>query len=182
MSDGNREWKAAVADFAALAGKAMTPIAFFVPGIPRPGGSKRAFFKAGMKRPIITDDAKGNREWKAAVADFAARAHTSAPLEGPLRLEIVFQVLRPKGHFGSGKNASRLKASAPAYPTVKPDVTKLVRSTEDALTGILWRDDAQVVEQVASKVYAERTGAEVRVVPLATKTAGQVGCLPGLSA
>ena len=143
-------------------------VAFFVPGVPKPGGSKRVFINPRTHRPIVTDDAgQGNRDWKAAVKDFASRAHATAPLEGPLRLEIVFQVLRPKGHFGSGRNAAQLRTSAPRFPTVKPDVTKLLRSTEDALTGILWRDDAQVVEQLARKVYAETTGADVRVVTLA---------------
>jgi Holliday junction resolvase RusA-like endonuclease len=41
---------------------------------------------------------------------------------------------------------------------VAPDTTKLVRSTEDALKGICWRDDSQVVYQVASKEYAARGG------------------------
>lgn len=144
----------------------MRSLNFFVPGIPKPGGSKKAFFRAGMKYPVITDDCAGNRDWKATVKDFATRAHAGPPLEGPLRLEIVFKVLRPRGHFGSGKNASIVKASAPAFPTVKPDVTKLVRSTEDAMTGIVWRDDAQVVQQTASKVYSDTTGAEITLTVL----------------
>jgi Holliday junction resolvase RusA-like endonuclease len=28
-----------------------------------------------------------------------------------------------------------------------------VRGVEDALTGVVWRDDAQIVHQVASKFY-----------------------------
>lgn len=140
----------------------MNAINFFVPGIPRPGGSKRAFFRPGMKYPAITDDCAGNRDWKATVKDFATRAHSGPPLEGPLRLCIVFRVLRPKGHFG----AKGLRPSAPIYPTVKPDVTKLLRSTEDACTGVLWRDDAQVVEQTASKVYSDTTGADITITAL----------------
>lgn len=142
-------------------------ISFFVPGVPKPGGSKRAFVNPKTGRAIITDDCKGNRDWRAVVAD-SARLHTGdgPPLDCPLRLEVVFHLLRPKGHFGSGKNAGQVRSSAPAFPTVKPDTTKLLRALEDALTGIIWRDDALVVEQEVSKRYSDRTGAEVRVFPL----------------
>jgi Holliday junction resolvase RusA-like endonuclease len=84
-------------------------------------------------------------------------------LEGPLGLAVVFNITRPKGHFGTGRNAGALKDSAPYWPTVKPDATKLLRGLEDALTGVVWRDDAQVVEQAVTKRYAEREGARVVV-------------------
>jgi Holliday junction resolvase RusA-like endonuclease len=41
--------------------------------------------------------------------------------------------------------------------TVKPDLDKLLRSLKDALTRILWRDDAQVVSVCISKAYAPAT-------------------------
>jgi Holliday junction resolvase RusA-like endonuclease len=61
-----------------------------------------------------------------------------------------------------------LKASAPANHTIKPDVTKLVRSLEDSLKGIVWLDDSQVVKQSASKryVHLEVAGAVVRIEEL----------------
>ncbi len=37
-------------------------------------------------------------------------------------------------------------------------------TTEDALRGILWRDDAQIVTQVATKRYGPQAGAWIRVV------------------
>jgi Holliday junction resolvase RusA-like endonuclease len=39
------------------------------------------------------------------------------------------------------------------YPTNPPDATKLLRSTEDALTGIVWKDDKLIVDQLVSKNY-----------------------------
>ena len=60
-----------------------------------------------------------------------------------------------------------LKPSAPKHPIVKPDTTKLMRALEDALTGICWRDDTQVVIQTAHKAYAAVTcGAFVRISQL----------------
>ena len=63
-------------------------------------------------------------------------------LEGGVRLFLAFYLPRPKS-LGK-KITAHLKA---------PDCSKLVRSTEDALSGILFRDDSQVIELVAAKYY-----------------------------
>lgn len=140
-------------------------VIFFAPGIPAPGGSKRAFVVGG--RAIVTEDCKRSKPWRERVACAARDAYAGPPLNGPLRVEFAFVVPRPKGHFGTGKNARAVRPSAPAYPAVKPDTTKLVRSTEDALKSILWDDDSQIVQQVATKTYGDRPGVTVRVYELA---------------
>lgn len=51
-------------------------------------------------------------------------------------------------------------------PGVKPDLSNLIKAVEDAANGILWRDDAQVVELVTVKAYdwqAKRVGIEILV-------------------
>ena len=48
----------------------------------------------------------------------------------------------------------------------KPDVLKLARSTEDALTGLIWMDDAQVWEMQILKRYSEGLGADITVETL----------------
>jgi len=147
-------------------------VTFFVPGIPRPGGSKRGFVIPKTKRVIITEDCKRSKDWKTAVA-FAAHAQILNPFEGALKLEITFMFPRPKGHFGTGKNAGILRYTAPCFPHVRPDATKLVRSTEDALKGIAWLDDSQIVDQHAMKVYTldapltRQPGAWIKVEVLA---------------
>lgn len=143
----------------------MSRVAFHVPGIPAPGGSKK-FVGIGKKtgRAIIIDDAgKRNKDWRAAVA-WAGKAAMQgrALLAGPLQVRFEFVMPRPKGHFG----AKGLKPSAPAWPTVKPDALKLTRSSEDALTGIVWVDDAQIVKETIEKRYAapgEASGAVITV-------------------
>jgi len=142
----------------------MSPLAivrFWVPGAPQPGGSKRGFVNPKTGRVVIIDDAKYNREWRTCVAAYARAAFADQPVTGPLRLEITFVVRRPKGHWGTGRNAGSVKASAPMYPGVRPDLTTLLRSTEDALTGILWVDDAQIVEQLVRKRYGHSAGARI---------------------
>lgn len=122
---------------------------FFVPGVPAPGGSKTSY-----GRGRIVDSCKRNKPWRAMVA-LAAMQAGCTPLDGPLTLSVIFWMPRPKGHF---RKDGTLKPSAPARPIVAPDTTKLLRSTEDALKGITWHDDAQIVYQVASKEYAARDG------------------------
>ena len=154
-------------------------IEFFVPGIPRPGGSKTAMpiygrsghavttlTSAGKHRPVLryVDDAKGNKEWRAAVAGHARQKYgAQQPMVGPLSIRVVFWMPRPKGHFGTGRNAGTVKAGAPTFPAFKPDCTKLMRSTEDALKGILWEDDSQIVHQEIDKMYGDEPGASIEV-------------------
>jgi Holliday junction resolvase RusA-like endonuclease len=134
-------------------------------GIPQPGGSKRAFVIPGTNRASISDANPKAKPWKNSVA-WAAVESGMSPLAGPLELTIEFLFPRPKGHFGTGKNENVLKVSAPIYHTVKPDATKCLRSTEDALKGIAWRDDSQVSIQIVSKRYVdagESPGAIIRI-------------------
>lgn len=66
-------------------------------------------------------------------------------------------MLRPKSHFGTGRNAEKLKKQAPEYHIQKPDIDNLVKSTMDAITNInLWRDDCQVDSLITRKVWVDR--------------------------
>lgn len=145
---------------------------FTVLGRPQPAGSKRAIpiyrgtgkDKKFTGRTATVDDAKKSRPWKDSVAA-AAHEHLDGrpPLTGPLLLEVDFYVARPAGHYGSGRNAGVVRPAAPRFPAVRPDATKLIRALEDALTGLVWRDDAQVVVQTVRKRYGHPERAEVLV-------------------
>jgi Holliday junction resolvase RusA-like endonuclease len=141
-------------------------VAFVVYGEAQQAGSKRivASGRSGG-RVHLTDDNPKAKEWMRAVAAAAGIARNGADglLDGPLRLVVSFYVVRGKGHFGTGRNAGRLVPSAPRWPTKRPDATKLVRAVEDALTGVVWRDDSQVVVQEIEKVYGEPARCEIRV-------------------
>lgn len=146
-----------------------TAVSFFVPGIPAPGGSKRH-----IGNGIMVDDAKRNVPWRESVGAEAYRAMDGRhPLHGALELVVVFAMPRPKAHYRTGKHAGELKGTAPAWHTSKPDATKLLRAVEDAMTGIVWRDDAQVCFQRVSKCYAPTAGAHVEVRPVTAPDAGK---------
>lgn len=136
----------------------MTLCTFFVPGTPAPGGSKRHI---GGGR--IIDASKRSGPWRSVVALAGRDAYRGDPHTGTLSVEVTFTMPRPRSHFRTGKHASELKPNAPTYHTVAPDATKLWRSTEDALTGIVWKDDSQIAVQRVSKVYGDKPGAHVRV-------------------
>lgn len=135
-------------------------ITFTVYGLPQTAGSKRAFIvktKGGGQRAIVTDDNAKGKDWKGDVKQAAAAVVQAGQplLQGPLRLSLVFFMPRPASHYGSGKNASVVKASSPRHPDKKPDVLKLARCVEDALTGVLWVDDAQITSENLVKRYCE---------------------------
>ena len=129
-------------------------VSFFVPGIPKPAGSKRAFIIKG--RAVITDANNNARDWKIDVQHAAKAASDQMEgnlFSGPIKVIMMFLLPRPKGHYRTGKNAHLLRDDAPMHPMSKPDVLKLARGTEDALTGMLWHDDAQITNEHIFKRY-----------------------------
>jgi len=140
-------------------------INFFVSGIPKPGGSKKAFPIRGKdgKMHVSVTDASNNKDWRQSVKAACLRIFDGAPTIHPLELKICFIMPYRKGDYGSGKHKNSLKPSAPHWHTSKPDLTKLLRSTEDALTGVLWMDDSQIVQTTLSKIYGFQPGASIKV-------------------
>ena len=128
-------------------------VAFTVYGEPAPQGSKTVA-RSSSGATHVREDNPNTEPWRNAVAAAAAEAMDGRdPIGGPVRLEVAFVFARPRSHFGTGRNAGRLKASAPHYAAKVPDVDKLVRAVGDALSGIVLVDDSRIVELVASKHY-----------------------------
>jgi crossover junction endodeoxyribonuclease RusA len=149
-------------------------LSFFVEGRAQTAGSKRAvpIIRAGERvgtRVIEDGDAdvrERKKSWRAAVADaarLAVEGQEGWPVAGAVEVAFVFYRRRPKTHYGSGRNADVLKASAPAYWTTRPDALKLARAAEDALTGVLWHDDSAIVDERLRKVWGAREGVAIAV-------------------
>jgi Holliday junction resolvase RusA-like endonuclease len=138
---------------------------FTVYGDARPQGSKTLGNKGGQH--WVRDADPRLKGWRLNVGQAAAVAHQGKSLiTGPVSLDVTFYRPRNVGHYGTGRNAGKLKPSAPPYPAVAPDVDKLVRAVCDSLSGIVYRDDAQVVDLVARKRFGEPARAEVIVTAL----------------
>lgn len=141
-------------------------IQFFVPGIPATAGSKRPFVNKVNGKVSVVDTCKRGPAWRDTVVMYALNAVGSEMgglLDEPVELNVTFYLVRPKGHYKTSKRFPGLKDGAPCWPTVKPDTTKMFRAIEDALKGIVWRDDTLVVVQSAMKVYADKPGALVTI-------------------
>jgi len=115
-------------------------------GMPAPQGSKKFVGLAKSGRGILAESSKKVRPWRQDVKAAALAVRDgAAPLDAPVRVRMVFTMPKP--------------ASAPkrkrTFPCRMPDLSKLARSTEDALTEAgVWKDDARVVEYARlAKVY-----------------------------
>jgi Holliday junction resolvase RusA-like endonuclease len=99
------------------------------------------------------------RTFENTVAVLARREYGARePLGGPLNVSMRFV-------FVPGKSVKR------KHHTVKPDCSNLIKGVEDALNGIVWRDDSQIVQVEGRKLYdvsGGRPRIEVTVEELAT--------------
>lgn len=132
----------------------------FVPGIPAPQGSKRAFLNKRTGRPVMVEACERLDDWRLSVAS-AARLRLGQVRPWPAKITMRFTFPRPKFHYD--RNGNLRARFSYSLKTTKPDTDKLVRAVLDSLTGIAYLDDAQVVWLQASKAYASP------------------GCTPGLT-
>ena len=111
---------------------------FVIYGSPAPQGSKRH-----LGNGVMVESCKRVKPWRESVKYCAIQVRgTNAPLDGPLRCTMVFTLPKPR-------SAPKRRRT---WPDKKPDLSKLVRSTEDALTesGIIL-DDARIVDFGATR-------------------------------
>jgi crossover junction endodeoxyribonuclease RusA len=122
---------------------------FFVKGKPVPQGSMK-FIRPGV---MIHSRAADLAVWR---ADIARNAELSGfkPVSGSVKVEIDFIFIRPKS------------ANRP-FPTVAPDLDKLIRAVLDGLTGVAYEDDSQVILIQATKTYGQNTGAWIGIEQIA---------------
>lgn len=142
----------------------MTKFYLTVYGTPAPAGSKKAV-PMGKARWGVVDANDKAKPWKREVTQAAGRAMEDSGtqlLTGPLEVRFTFYVRRPKGHTG----VRGLKPSAPPFPTTKPDALKLARGVEDALSGVVYGDDAQIVTELLEKRYGTPERVEIEISTL----------------
>lgn len=145
----------------------MNQLRIEVRGMPAPQGSKK-FVGMHGGRGVMVESSKKVKPWRddvrSAVLAAIAQSKTMVepgsskpvhcvvsgdwffpiPLDNPLRVRMIFTLPKPS-------TAPKKKRT---WPMRTPDLSKLVRSTEDAITSAgLWADDARVVECIAAKRY-----------------------------
>lgn len=132
-------------------------ITFFVPGYPKPQGSKRGIIHRSTGKVVMVESCDQVKNWRSVVALHAAQHRPEKLMNGVITIRLTFWLPRPRSHYGTGKNAHLLKPNAPQYPIghKSGDVDKLIRSILDAITGVIIADDSHVVRVMAMKMYGD---------------------------
>lgn len=123
------------------------PISFTVYGKPLTEGSVSNFpyKKKDGRMGVRTVHQKGSElyAWRNAIAE-GFLLNGGKMTEQAVFVDVEFVFIRPK-------SVSERKRP---YMIVKPDVDKLIRAVLDALTGVAYKDDSQVIRVNAVKRYA----------------------------
>lgn len=99
------------------------------------------------------------RSWKELVSKVAHELMDGKPLfTGPLMLFAKFEIARPESHYKDGTLTSRMK-----QPLKGVSIYHLSSPLLDALTGVVWKDQAQIVDQRLIKWYGAKHLTEVKI-------------------
>lgn len=121
---------------------------FVITGAPVPWARAGSDGRAGGRR--FTKPAQGihmrtiREAWQSAGAPWLGT--------GPVTITFQFHIERPASHY----RRDELRHDAPAEHTQTPDLSNLEKLIEDALNGLLYLDDAQIVEKRSRKRWADR--------------------------
>lgn len=142
------------------------PVRFTVYAKAEPQGSAKGFVVNG--RAIVTSDNGKMRSYRAEVTR-EARAHLAElgiaePLAGK-HVPVAFEM---RCFFRRPPSVPKRRT----HMVVKPDLSKLLRATEDAMIGILYADDSQIVEEHIRKDYAADG---IERVEIAVRNIAEVG-------
>ncbi len=122
-------------------------IEIVIHGLPAPQGSKAFKGMSNAGHAILVESSKKVKPWREAVKHAATAAmggSVGRGIKGAVVVEMIFTLPKPK-------SAPKTRRTVPDR---KPDLSKLVRSTEDALTDVgAFEDDARIIRCAASKVY-----------------------------
>jgi Holliday junction resolvase RusA-like endonuclease len=140
-------------------------------GVPIQQGSKDLLPSRGGAVMVEAQNRKGRvrkanalKTWRQTIAWMARSSFVGVLVDGDIALSATFRLPRPRSVLRS-------------RPNVKPDLAKLVRALEDALTGIVWTDDSRVVryDQI-EKVYADGCEPGASVVIMLLPEEGSHAC------
>ena len=115
-------------------------VSFLVPGVPVAKGRARFSARGGVARTYTPAKTVA---YEAAVRSEAVRAMFGRPpLEGPLLARLI-------AYFPPLKSGPKARRGGPM--TARPDADNVAKAVLDALNGVVYGDDAQVVSLHVSK-------------------------------
>lgn len=128
---------------------------YIIPGDPIPLSRARIGF--GARR--VYDAQKEQKTWTA--IHLQSQQKEDIVLEGPLRLDIIFYMRIPKQ-----ARAKTRHQKEHTYHFYKPDLSNLIKFCEDVSNKLLFRDDAQIAQITACKIYHEEPRTEFKITKL----------------
>jgi len=112
------------------------------------------FFRRGKFTGTYDSQKMEAGKWMLQLQEQASQ-QMDAPLTGPLMADFQFYFSRPKNHYGTGRNAGKLKDSAPKYCTNAKDFDNLAKFSADCMNSIVYKDDRQIVDAAIHKRYVD---------------------------
>jgi len=112
-----------------------------------------------MGRGVRMYDPKKTADFKKQLHLLALAKHV-VPIQEALSVEIWFY---RQIQTSISKKEHLRRTTGQVRPTVKPDTDNYIKSALDALNGILWRDDAQIVDLTAHKFYSDNPRIEIKL-------------------
>lgn len=85
------------------------------------------------------------------------------PLRQPVAIEAIFMMPIPKS---TSKVKQRAMLNGTYHHIVKPDVDNILKFYLDVLNNLVVKDDNQVVEVRARKIYSSKPGVHLRIIPI----------------
>lgn len=137
------------------------PITFAVLGPPQGKARARVVNRHGKSNAFTP---RRTEDYEATIAGQAQQAMAGClPLDGPILITLAAEYPIPTTWAKWKQDAA---IGGDLLPTVKPDLDNVVKAVKDALSGVCWRDDTQVVSAQTSKRYGVQPKLVVGVVPL----------------
>jgi len=133
-------------------------VTFTVDG--NPVGKQRArYVKRGNFVSAYTPEK--TRTYESLIKEKAIEAMgSSEPLETPVTLYLYIRVPMPKSY-----SKKRIEACLNGFeqPIKKPDASNILKSVEDGMNSVVYKDDSQIVNIHVTKVYSSQAGVDICV-------------------
>jgi hypothetical protein len=136
----------------------MMQITFTVPGPPHGKGRPR-FARRGNFVSTYTDAKTASYEDQ--VQHYAKQAMgSSKPLETAVVLYLHIRLPVPPSY---SKKRTEACLGGLEWPCKKPDSSNILKSVEDAMNGVVFHDDCQIIDHFMTRVYASEAGVDILI-------------------
>ena len=138
----------------------MNKITFSIPGNPK-HQQRHRHVTTGKFTRTYDPSAKDKKDFLLQAMQYKPKS----PILGEVHIRVWFCMPRPKSHYRTGKFAGILKDSTkiPHWHTSRPDIDNICKFVMDSLNGVFWKDDSQICQVTAYKIYDSRPRVVIQI-------------------